>query len=178
MAGQPKAPFFAVLALIVAGLVALAVWQSPARSDRARGRQAGPNQPQKIDPKQLGQKAEAADEQSVTTVKEYTFHPGEKLPPVKGISAYEPLKDNTRAVRPERLGRLGADHPGQQRLQGPQGLEDARRAGVQGRAGADRRPRGDARRSTRPARSTSAGARWTWCRCSSHGFSRDSATAA
>jgi NitT/TauT family transport system substrate-binding protein len=94
MAGQPKAPFFAVLALIVAGLVALAVYRSDLIAPR--GRQAGPNQPpQKIDPKQLGQKAEAADEQSVTTVKEYAFRPGEKLPPVKGVSAYEALKDNT-----------------------------------------------------------------------------------
>ena len=31
----------------------------------------------------------------VTTVKEYTFVPSEKLPPVKGVSNYEPLKDRT-----------------------------------------------------------------------------------
>jgi hypothetical protein len=96
MAGQPKAPFFVVLALVVLGLIGFAIY----RSDLVAPRGGAPVQPQQpgpaIDPKQLGQQtAEAADTQSVTTVKEYAFRPAEKLPPVKGISAYEPLKDNT-----------------------------------------------------------------------------------
>jgi ABC-type nitrate/sulfonate/bicarbonate transport system substrate-binding protein len=38
---------------------------------------------------------EAADETVPTTVKEYSFKPAEKLPPVKGTSAYKPLEDDT-----------------------------------------------------------------------------------
>ena len=38
---------------------------------------------------------EAPDAAVPTTVKEYTFKPAEKLPPVKGVSAYKPLEDDT-----------------------------------------------------------------------------------
>src|SRR5262249_19840270 len=38
---------------------------------------------------------EAPDSASVTTVKEYTFRPSDKLPAVKGTAAYQPLQDNT-----------------------------------------------------------------------------------
>jgi ABC-type nitrate/sulfonate/bicarbonate transport system substrate-binding protein len=38
---------------------------------------------------------EAPDVSVPTTVKEYTFKPAEKLPPVKGVSAYKPLQDDT-----------------------------------------------------------------------------------
>ena len=38
---------------------------------------------------------EAGDSAVPTTVKEYSFKPAEKLPPVKGMSAYKPLQDDT-----------------------------------------------------------------------------------
>jgi ABC-type nitrate/sulfonate/bicarbonate transport system substrate-binding protein len=38
---------------------------------------------------------EASDEAVPTTVKEYSFKPAEKLPPVKGTSAYKPLENET-----------------------------------------------------------------------------------
>ena len=38
---------------------------------------------------------EGADSSAPTTVKEYTFKPAEKLPPVKGTSAYKPLENDT-----------------------------------------------------------------------------------
>ncbi|MEI6257633.1 MAG: phosphate ABC transporter substrate-binding/OmpA family protein, partial [Planctomycetota bacterium] len=38
---------------------------------------------------------EAGDSAAPTTVKEYTFKPAEKLPPVKGISGYKPLDKDT-----------------------------------------------------------------------------------
>jgi ABC-type nitrate/sulfonate/bicarbonate transport system substrate-binding protein len=38
---------------------------------------------------------EAGDSAAPTTVKEYTFKPAEKLPPVKGTSAYKPLENDT-----------------------------------------------------------------------------------
>jgi NitT/TauT family transport system substrate-binding protein len=91
MAGQPKAPFFVVLSLVIVGLVAMAIY----RADLF----APPGQPAggegTIDPAQLGQEAEASDASSVTTVKEYSFKPTEKLPEVKGVSAYKPLVNNT-----------------------------------------------------------------------------------
>src|SRR6185436_19627657 len=39
--------------------------------------------------------AEAADATSITTVKEYTFKPSERLPAVKGTAAYKPMQNNT-----------------------------------------------------------------------------------
>jgi NitT/TauT family transport system substrate-binding protein len=50
---------------------------------------------QPAEPVTLTQSAEATDTASVTTVKEYSFRPAERLPPVKGTSAYKPLADNT-----------------------------------------------------------------------------------
>jgi len=38
---------------------------------------------------------EAPDVAVPTTVKEYTFRPADKLPPVKGVSAYKPLENDT-----------------------------------------------------------------------------------
>ena len=48
-----------------------------------------------IDPNILGQTAEDKDSAPVTTVKEYTFKPMERLPDVKGTSDYKPLQENT-----------------------------------------------------------------------------------
>jgi ABC-type nitrate/sulfonate/bicarbonate transport system substrate-binding protein len=94
MAGQPKASFYLVLAVVVAGLVAFAVYRADIFAPKAKERAAG-----KIDPGQLGQqtKAESPDtaSPSITTVKEYAFKPAERLPEIKGTSAYKPLEENT-----------------------------------------------------------------------------------
>ena len=94
MAGQPKASFYLVLAVVVAGLVAFAVYRADIFAPKAKERAAG-----KIDPGQLGQqtKAELPDtaSPSITTVKEYAFKPAERLPEIKGTSAYKPLEENT-----------------------------------------------------------------------------------
>jgi NitT/TauT family transport system substrate-binding protein len=42
-----------------------------------------------------GPMSEAPDVAVPTTVKEYTFKPAERLPPVKGVSAYKPLENDT-----------------------------------------------------------------------------------
>ena len=91
-------------------------------------------------------KAEAPDAASITTVKEYKFKPVRAAARGEGHRRLQAAAEQHRPVRSERLGRLGADHLCQQRLQGGQGLEDARRQGVQGRARADRQPGRDARR--------------------------------
>src|SRR5690606_8699779 len=38
---------------------------------------------------------EAPDSPGITTVKDYTFRPSERLPDVKGTAAYSPMVDNT-----------------------------------------------------------------------------------
>jgi len=99
MAGQPKAPFYGVLGLVILGLLAFAVYRSDIFAPEAPPPGQAPGQPpggdMKIDPAQLGQEAEASDGASVTTVKEYSFKPAEKLPAVQGVSAYKPMTDNT-----------------------------------------------------------------------------------
>ncbi len=99
MAGQPKGPFYGVLGLVILGLLALAVYRADILAPKAPppGQPSGtpPGEAMKIDPAQLGQEAEAGDAASVTTVKEYTFKPAEKLPAVQGVSAYKAMTDNT-----------------------------------------------------------------------------------
>ncbi|MGA2032122.1 MAG: phosphate ABC transporter substrate-binding/OmpA family protein [Thermoguttaceae bacterium] len=92
MAGQPKTPFYLVLALVVASLVAFAMYRSDILAPKGKPAAGG-----KIDAGQLGQKAESPDTAGpvATTVKEYAFKPAERLPEIKGTSAYKPLEENT-----------------------------------------------------------------------------------
>jgi NitT/TauT family transport system substrate-binding protein len=91
MAGTPKPSFYVVLALVVAALVAFAVFRSDLFAPKGSG-----DKPQDIDPGAIGAGgAEAADTQAVTTVKEYEFVPSQTLPPVKGTSGYRELEDDT-----------------------------------------------------------------------------------
>ncbi len=147
MNGQPKPGFYIAVALVVLGLVIFAVVRSDIFAPKAD------NKPDEIDPAALKAKAEAPDDANVTTVKEYTFVPSEKLPEVKGASEYAPLdSDNTVRFALNVWAGWAPIILRQQRLQGGQGLEDARRQGLQGRAGADRQPGGDARRLRRGRR--------------------------
>lgn len=93
MNGQPKTPFYLALFAVVGGLIAFAVYRSDVFAPKGNVQQ--PPGANDIDPKVLGNTAESADTSSVTTVKEYTFKPAERLPEVKGISAYKPLQENT-----------------------------------------------------------------------------------
>jgi NitT/TauT family transport system substrate-binding protein len=92
MSGQPKAPFYLVLFLVIAALVGFAVYRSDIFAPKGK-MQAPGGAP--IDPNMLNQQAENKDATSITTVKEYSFKPAERLPEVKGISAYKALSDNT-----------------------------------------------------------------------------------
>ncbi|MSQ47193.1 MAG: hypothetical protein EXR78_02205 [Deltaproteobacteria bacterium] len=94
MGGRPKAPFYIALLLVVGGLVMFAL----NRGDLIAPRGTQENQPSPIPPAQPPQEpaaVEAADTGGVTTVKEYAFRPAERLPEVKGISAYKALENNT-----------------------------------------------------------------------------------
>jgi NitT/TauT family transport system substrate-binding protein len=88
VAGQPKPTFYIALVLVVAGLIGLAVW----RADILAPKQKQGND--RIDPKVLAGDAESPDAGGITKVKEYTFLPSQKLPPIQGTSNYT-LKDNT-----------------------------------------------------------------------------------
>src|SRR5262245_13734797 len=90
MNGQPKAPFYAALFFVVAGLLAFAVYRSDIFAPKGKVQEGAGA----IDPGALGP-AEANDSGAVTTVKEYTFKPAERLPEVKGTAAYKPLNNNT-----------------------------------------------------------------------------------
>jgi ABC-type nitrate/sulfonate/bicarbonate transport system substrate-binding protein len=123
MASQPKAPFWLTVWAVILGLVALAAWRAgmldqfglgrpvggggnaAARQQAPGGGGPGPvggggPAGAKADPAGGGTGAEgvlfeAGDSAAPTTVKEYTFKPAEKLPPVKGTSAYKPLENET-----------------------------------------------------------------------------------
>ena len=93
MAGQPKAPFFVVLGVVIFALIAFAVYRADIFAPEEKAA-VKPGE-QQIDPTKLGQIAEASDPAGVTTVKEYSFRPAARLPEITGTSAYKPLADNT-----------------------------------------------------------------------------------
>jgi ABC-type nitrate/sulfonate/bicarbonate transport system substrate-binding protein/outer membrane protein OmpA-like peptidoglycan-associated protein len=88
----PKAPFFIVLILVIAGLVTYGLRDTLFPKGKTPGTNAH------IDPSDLATTSdgvEAADANVPTTVKEYTYVASEKLPPVKEKSDYEPLQART-----------------------------------------------------------------------------------
>ncbi|HQL54422.1 MAG TPA: hypothetical protein PLQ87_06925, partial [Phycisphaerae bacterium] len=102
MAGQPKIPFYIALGVVIIGLIGFALYRSDILVPQgAREGGAAPVAPvatptgETASQQPAGTGPEAADAASVTTVKEYKFTPAERLPEVKGISAYKPLADET-----------------------------------------------------------------------------------
>ncbi|MFM8578407.1 MAG: hypothetical protein ACKOCN_06370, partial [Planctomycetaceae bacterium] len=106
MSGQPKAPFWAMVWLVILGLVGLAAWRAGMFDQSGIGRPGGrPQEPVVgVGPAVGGGSGgseglegltEAPDVTVPTTVKEYTFKPAERLPPVRGVSGYKPLENDT-----------------------------------------------------------------------------------
>lgn len=87
---RPKPLFFIVLGLIVVTLFGYGFRKVLFPAERS-------NRPGQITLDDLRQASgtEAPDPNVPTTVKEYTFKPSEKLPPVKETSAYQPLQART-----------------------------------------------------------------------------------
>jgi len=83
--GRPRGAFYVVLLLVIAGLVYLGV-------HRYGGKQGGLGS--LINPSETSH-TEASDTSTVTTAKEYTYVPAQRLPPVRGISNYKPLTNRT-----------------------------------------------------------------------------------
>jgi NitT/TauT family transport system substrate-binding protein len=90
--GRPKPLFTIVMALVVLGLVALGVTRIMGKDKKAGGPAAGGDE---ISKDSLTMLAEAPDGQAATTVKEYAYVPGQRLPEVRGTSAYKPLQNRT-----------------------------------------------------------------------------------
>jgi len=115
MASEPKAPFWLAVWGVILGLVGLAAWRAgmlepfglgrpgavvQRGADGPGGGPAGGGGPGGEGGGPAGEGGEgvlfeAADAAVPTTVKEYSFKPAEKLPPVKGTSAYKPLENET-----------------------------------------------------------------------------------
>ena len=112
MAGQPKAPFWLAVWAVILGLVGVAAWRAgmldsllgPGRpggrpavvgGGDAGGGPGGGGAGGGAAGGEATDAIEAADANVPTTVKEYSFKPAEKLPPVKGTSGYKPLENDT-----------------------------------------------------------------------------------
>ncbi len=100
MAGKPKPAFYAVLGILVLGLVGFALWRMDILAPKGKGDGGGKISKDELDKIKKGGggaagKAEADDKNAPTTVKEYKFVTAAKLPPVKGVSSYEKMKDRT-----------------------------------------------------------------------------------
>jgi ABC-type nitrate/sulfonate/bicarbonate transport system substrate-binding protein/outer membrane protein OmpA-like peptidoglycan-associated protein len=101
--GNPKPAFYVVLLLVIAALVGFAFYrfgkpggkgpggQASQSSQAQQGGQAGPGGAELP----ADRKGEDADTAGITTKKEYDFVPAQRLPEVKGVSAYAPMKDRT-----------------------------------------------------------------------------------
>src|SRR3954453_22709840 len=103
MAGQPKAPFYFAVFVVVAGLVAFATYRAMSPKGGQANNPNNAKEPQISIPSGGGSGGgsgnttgvEAPDTASITTVKEYKFKPSERLPEVKGTAAYKPMQNNT-----------------------------------------------------------------------------------
>lgn len=84
--GNPKPAFYLAVFLVVVVLVGLGLWRFGALPGSKGGR---------IDKEELSQGVEAPDSGGITTAKQYTYVPAQKLPPVQGISSYKPMADRT-----------------------------------------------------------------------------------
>ena len=91
MSAKPKPAFFFVVVAVIVALLAYAFRDKIFPEGDANKPTAN------IDPSELaaGSGVEAADASVPTTVKEYSFVPSEKLPPVKEASDYAPLEART-----------------------------------------------------------------------------------
>src|SRR5215211_3363979 len=95
--GKPKPAFYLIMLLVIVGLVLVGVRRFGGRAGLG-GIGGGGDSGAAISKGELANAkggVEAPDDASLTTVKEYSYVPGQKLPEVKGTSAYTPMADNT-----------------------------------------------------------------------------------
>ncbi len=90
--GKPKPAFYIAALVVVGALVAFALTRL------SGGEEPAPSPAQQFTPDEIQKlqvQAEAADTQGITTAKDYEYVPSQKLPDVKGVSAYKPLEART-----------------------------------------------------------------------------------
>ncbi len=91
MNGKPKPGFYIFMVLVILALGGYATYRFVLKKDGA-----APGGPSLTDLQQaIAQPVEAPDATGITTVKEYEFVGSEKLPEVKGVSSYKPMKERT-----------------------------------------------------------------------------------
>ncbi len=96
MAGQTKPIFYPAGFVVIAGLIGFFILGcSKGEVEKETVDAKDKKQAPVIDPKELGLDAEADDTGGITTVKEVTYVPSERLPAVKGTAAYGPMENDT-----------------------------------------------------------------------------------
>ena len=98
--GRPTVAFYGAVLVVVAGLIYFAGMKAGFFGDVGNPDVTDVKDDKSLDPDKINlggaQTPEAASsEDLVTTVKEYSYVPAERLPAVKGTAAYKPLEDNT-----------------------------------------------------------------------------------
>lgn len=96
MNGQPKPGFYFVVLAVILGLVGYALYRmkTPDSVDTGTSTVASSTTTGQAATAGDGG-AEAPDSAGITTVQEYAYVPGQKLPDVKGVSNYKPMQDRT-----------------------------------------------------------------------------------
>jgi len=89
--GRPRPVFFGAVFLVVVGLVTLGLYRFGVL-DQVIGKPGGGGKAIEL-PAAAG--VEAPDAQGITTVKEYNYVPGQRLPEVKGVSNYKAMVGST-----------------------------------------------------------------------------------
>ncbi len=90
--GSPKPTFYVALLLVIAGLLGFAFMRFRTVSERPGGAAQAKTGANELPE---GATGEAPDAAGITTKKEYDFIPAQRLPEVKGVSNYAPMKDRT-----------------------------------------------------------------------------------
>ena len=91
MAGQPKAPFYIAVLLVVVGLVGFAVYNADLLAPKAVDE--GDGEP--IQATEITSQVEMDDGSDIGATEEWDYVATERLTPVEGVSAYTPMKDRT-----------------------------------------------------------------------------------
>lgn len=86
--GNPKPAFYLAVFVVVAGLVGLGLWRFGALPGTKGGGGI-------IGKDEISKAVESPDSAGITTAKQYSYVPAQKLPPVQGISSYKPMQDRT-----------------------------------------------------------------------------------
>src|SRR5512133_1217955 len=90
--GSPKPTFYVALLLVIAGLLGFAFLRFRTVSEKPGGAAQSKTAANELPE---GAAGEAPDAGGITTKKEYDFVPAQRLPAVKGVSNYAPMKNRT-----------------------------------------------------------------------------------